>query len=195
MDFIQVWFLGYLNPRKYVDALQNKPAPHWGLYALILRSLADALLLYLPLAVMGRRPPTPSFLTFIATDKYYQALIWLTPLVFLMQWLLGSAVIHLTLRLGKQKSNMDQILNLTGMSSIVIAAVLLVWDWFWYFLGGMNQYVLGVSHLLMDIWWFVLIVTGLNRNMEIPKKYGVVVSILAFIVAFPFAVIFMRAPF
>ena len=195
MDFIQVWLLGYVHPSKYVAVLRNKPAPHWGLLAQVIRSLADALLLYLPVALIGRSPPTPSYITFIATANYYRTLIWLTPLVFMFQWLLGSAVMHLVLRLGKQKSDMDQLLNLTGMSSLVVGAVLLMWDWFWYLLGGLDQYWLGIIHLGIDLWWFVLIITGLQRNLEIPKRYGVTVSAIAFVVTFPFAVIFMRAPF
>jgi hypothetical protein len=102
---------------------------------------------------------------------------------------------HLLLRLGKQNSDIDQLLNLTGLSSLVVAALLLLWDWFWYFLGGMHQYALGISHLLIDIWWFVLIVTALHHNLAVPKRYAVAVSVLAFLIEFPLAPIFMRAPF
>jgi hypothetical protein len=195
MDFIQVWLMGYVNPIRFVSVLRNKPAPHWGLSALLIRGLADALLLYLPVSLMGRIPPTPSYITFFATENYYQTLIWLTPLVFTLQWLLGSAVMHLMLRLGKHRSDMDQLLNLTGMASLVVGIALLLWDWFWYFIGGMDQYWLGASHLVIDLWWFILIIIGLQRNLGVPKWYGVIASVIAFVIAFPLAVLFMRAPF
>ena len=195
MNFARVWFTGYVNPGRFVDALRSKPAPHWGMYALVLRSLMDSLLLYLPVALLRRQPPTPSYLTFIPTDQYYIALIWLTPLVFMAEWLLGAVVVHVVLRLSKLPSDIDQILNLTGMAGLVIAAFLILWDWFWFVMGGTNQYFLGISHLIVDIWWFVITVIGLKRILGVSVWLGIVLSILAFVAAMPFAIIFMRAPF
>ena len=151
MNFAQVWYTGYINPARFVDALKSKSAPHWGFYAQVLRGLIDSLLLYLPVALLRRQPPTPSYLTFIPSDQYYITLIWLTPLVFMAEWLLGAVVIHVGLRLSKLQSDIDQILNLTGMAGLVIAAFLVVWDWFWFAMGGANQYFLGISHLIIDI--------------------------------------------
>ena len=194
MDFAQVWFTGYVNPGRFVDALKSKPAPHWGFYAQVLRSLMGSLLLYLPLALLRRQPPTPSYLTFIPTDQYYIALIWLTPLVFMAQWLLGAVVVHVVLRLSNRPRDIDQILNLTGMAGLVIAAFLIVWDWFWFVVGGTNQYFLGISHLIVDIWWFVIMVIGLKRTLGVSVWLGIALSILAFVAAMPFAITFMRSP-
>ena len=195
MNFAQVWFTGYVNPKKFVDALKSKPAPHWGFYALVLRSLMDSLLLYLPVALLKRQPQTLSYLTFIPTDQYYLVLIWLAPLVFMAEWLLGAVVIHVALRLSKLASDIDQILNLTGMASLVIGAFLVVWDWFWFVVGGANQYFLGISHLIIDVWWFVLVVAGLKHICGLPSRFSIFMSILAFAAAMPFAIIFMRSPF
>jgi hypothetical protein len=195
MNFAQVWFTGYVNPGRFVDALKSKPAPHWGFYAQVLRSLMDSLLLYLPVALLRRQPPTPSYLTFIPTDQYYMALVGLTPLVFMTEWLLGAVVVHVVLRLGKLPSDIDQILNLTGMASLVVAAFLIVWDWLWLVVGGTNQYLLGISHLIIDVWWFVIMVVGLKRILGVSVWLGIVLSILALVAALPFAIIFMRAPF
>ena len=100
-NFAGVWFTGYVSPKRFVNALKGKPAPHWGLYAVVIRSLMDSLLLYLPVAILGRQPPTPSYLTFISTENYYTALVGLAPLVFLAQWLLCASVIHVVLRLSR----------------------------------------------------------------------------------------------
>ncbi len=195
MNFTQVWFTGYISPTRFVDALKSKPAPQWGFYAQVLRSLMISLLLYLPLAVFGRRPPTPSYLTFIPTETYYATLIWLTPLVFMTEWLLSAAIIHVFLRLFRLPSDIDQVLNITGMTSLVIAAALIAWDWLWLIVGGVDQYFLGISHLLIDIWWFVIVVTGLKQLLDIPVRLGIVLCLLAFATAMPFSVLFMRAPF
>ena len=195
MNFIQVWFIGYTNPKKFIDELRTKPAPHWGLYSTVLRGLMDSILLYLPIAIMGRKPATPSYLTILPTESYYTTLVWITPLIFLIEWLLGAAIIQTFFRLRNIPSDIDQILNITGVAGLVIGFVLLIWDWFWFFVGGVDQYFLGISHLIIDIWWFVLVVIGIKQVLGIPKWLGFAACILSFLGAFPLAVIFMRAPF
>jgi hypothetical protein len=111
------------------------------------------------------------------------------------EWLLGAAVMHVALRLSKLPSDIDQILNLTGMAGLVIGAFLVLWDWFWFFVGSANQYFLGISHLIIDVWWFVIVVTGLKHLCGVPTRYGIVTSVLAFAASLPFAIIIMRAPF
>jgi hypothetical protein len=193
--FLRAWLAGYSSPGRFAEALEAKSTPLWGLCAVGLRGLLDALLVYLPVALLGRTPPEPSYLTLLPTEGYYLTLVWLAPLVFLAQWLLGAAVLHIGLRLSGRPSDMDRILNLTGMASLVVGAVLIPWDWFWLLVGGVDQYLLGVSHLLIDIWWFVLVVTGLRRSLGIGAGRAIALSALAFAAAFPLAVLLMRAPF
>jgi len=81
------------------------------------------------------------------------------------------------------------------MASLVIATILIGWDWLWFIIGGTNQYILGISHLLIDVWWFVIVVAGLKQLSGIPVRLGIFLTLLAFAAAMPFAVIFMRAPF
>jgi hypothetical protein len=144
---------------------------------------------------MGRKPPTPSYLTLISTESYYQALIWLAPLIFIIQWLLGGAIIHVYFRIVNQPSDIDQILNIMGMSGLVVAFILLIWDWVWFFIGGVNQYFLGITHLIIDVWWFVLVVNGINQGIGVSKAQAIGACVLSFLGVFPIAVIFMRAPY
>jgi len=195
MNFFEAWLAGYTDPKKFVDGFIAKPAPHWGLYATLIRGLMDGVLLYLPIAILGRTPPTPSYLSWIATESYYQTLVWLTPLLFIIQWLLGGAIMHVTLRMTDQPGDIDRILNLTGMSGLVVGFVLLIWDWLWFFIGGVDQYFLGISHLVIDIWWFVLVVNGLSRGCGVSRAHALAACLLSFVGVFPFAVIFMRAPY
>ena len=81
MDFVRIWLLGFYSPRRCIEKLAGKPAPQWGFFAQLLRAALVSLLLYLPLGLMGREPPTPSYLRFVATSHYYLALVWIAPIV------------------------------------------------------------------------------------------------------------------
>lgn len=195
MEFLRLWFTGYVNPHKLIDALRFKPAPHWGFYAQLLRTVLDSALIYLPVALMGRIPPTPSNLSFIPTERYYSALIWLGPPVLSLQMLINVSFLHLTLRLMGRRSDFDQILNLVGMAALVVGAFLIPWDWSWFFIGGVDQYFLGISHLVIDLWGVFIIVLGMKRILGVPVWLGVSLNILAIAVSLPVAIMFMRSPF
>jgi len=143
---------------------------------------------------MGRIPPTPSNLSFIPTDQYYWGLIWLSPLVLGAEWLLGSAFTHIVLRLSGRPSDFDQILNIVGMATIVVGAFVLVWDWAWFALGGVNQYFLGISHLVISLWATVIATIGLKRILGVPVWLGALLSLLGIPIALPFGIMFMRSP-
>ncbi len=51
------------------------------------------------------------------------------PLYNVAFWLLSSALLHVILRLGKQKSDIDQILNLGGIGGPVFQPVISLMDW------------------------------------------------------------------
>jgi len=194
-SFLGVWLSGYTNPKRFVDELREKPAPQWGIYGQLLRAGLDSLLIYLPVTVMGRVPPTPSYLSFISTERYYAALIVLTPLVLMFQTLVGASFLHVALRLSGRASDFDQIVNLLGMAALVVGAVLIPWDWFWFAVGGVDQYFLGFSHLVISLWAALLIVLGLKRTLGIPVGLGVLLTLLTIPVGLPMAMMFMRSPF
>jgi hypothetical protein len=195
VDFLRLWFAGYVSPGRFIEGLRSKPAPHWGVYAQLLRGLLDSLLVYLPVALMGRIPPTPSFLPFIPTERYYAALIWLAPVVLVAELLIGASFLHVALRLLGRPSNFDQILNIVGMAALIVGAVLIPWDWLWFALGRADQYFLGISHLLLSLWGTLLIVVGLHRLLDVPRPLAVLLSLLAIPVSLPVAIMFMRSPF
>ncbi len=195
MSFIRLWVTGYVNPRRFVEELASKRAPHWGLGAQFLRALLDSLLVYLPLSLMGRVPTTPSFLPVISTEHYFAALIWMTPLVFIAQLLLSSSLIHVVLRLLGRASDFDRLVNLIGMTALVIGAVLIPWDWMWFALGGVDQYFLGLSHLVIDLWAVLLVVLGMKRIFGVPYWLGIILNVLCIAISIAVAMVFMRSPF
>ena len=194
MSFIRLWFTGYVNPVKLVDELRSKPAPHWGLLAQLVRALMDSFLLYLPVSLMGRLPPAPSNLSFIPTEHYYSALIWLSPIVLIAEMMMMAAFIHIALRLTGRHSDFDQIVNISGMAALVVGAFLVPWDWTWLAIGRVDQYFLGISHLVVSLWAVLITVIGLKRTLGVPVWLATLLSILAMLVALPIAIMFMRSP-
>jgi hypothetical protein len=194
MEFIQLWFTGYVSPVRFIERLRGKPAPLWGFCGQLLRALMDALLLFLPAYLLGRTPPMESFLTLFPTKTYYATLVWLAPLVFFIQWLVGSGMMHVALRLMKRPSDIDLILNISGMTTLVVGFILLVWDWSWIALGGMDQYTLGISHLVIDIYGIAIGVIGLKRLLGVPIWLGILLHLLIFIITLPIAALFIRSP-
>ena len=194
MSFVRLWFTGYYNPVRMIEQLRSKPAPQWGFYGMLLRAALDSLLLYLPCALMGRIPPEPSNLSLLPTEQYYGHLIWLAPIVLAAVWLLTSAFIHVVLRLTGRPSEFDQVLNITGMSAIVVGAFILLWDWTWVALGGVDQYFMGISHLIISLWAVVIETVGLKRLLNVPIWLGAILSLLTIPIALPFGVMFMRSP-
>jgi len=194
MSFVRLWFTGYYNPVKMMEELRSKPAPQWGFYGQLLRAALDSLLLYLPLALMGLVPPKPSNLSFLPTGQYYWHLIWLSPIVLAVHWLLPSAFIHVVLRFTGRRSDFDQILNISGMSVLVVGAFILLWDWTWFAVGGVDQYFLGFSHLVISLWAVVIETIGLKKILGVPIWLGAILSFLGIPIALPFSIMFMRSP-
>jgi hypothetical protein len=154
----------------------------------------DSLLLYLPLFIMGRIPPEPSYMKAIATKDYYAALIGLSPPVLMIEWIIGATVLYLFIRLMCNVNRIDLILNITGFSTLAIGSVLLLWDWFWLVVGGMNQYSLGVSHLFIDIWAITITSYCYYKIIKIPIWISVLSNIVGIAAAMPLAIMFMRSP-
>lgn len=177
-----------------IEQLHTKPAPQRGFYGMALRAALDSLLLYLPLALLGRIPPKPSNLSFLPTEQYYGHLIWLALLVLAAQWLLPSAFIHVVLRFTGRRSEFDQILNIFGMSALIVRAFFLLWDWAWMAIGGIDQYVLGISHLVVSLWAGVIETLGLKRILSVPIWLGAILSKLEIPIALPLGIMFMRSP-
>lgn len=194
MSFFQTWLAGYYNPSRVVDGLQTGPAPRWGVYAQVIRVLLDALFLYLPLALMGRQPSTPSYLTFLPTENYYLVSVFLAPVFILAQWLLLSVIVHVILRLAGQPSDVDQILNVTGMAGLIAGAVLIAWDWAWVIVGWHDVVLLGVSHLVLVVWAMAITVLGFRRILGLPVWLAIALNVLWLGLGEPLGAIFMRAP-
>ncbi len=81
------------------------------------------------------------------------------------------------------------------MPTIVVGAFILVWDWLCFALGGMNQYLLGSTHLAISLWAVLIEAIGLKRILGVPLWLGALLGFLTIPVALPFGIMFMRSPF
>jgi hypothetical protein len=95
MNFFRLWLTGYLHPGRAFEALAAKPAPHYGLYGVLMRGLIMGLVWYLPRAVMGLRPSMAPALPFPPVETYYWHTLWYFPVFELVKWLLMAAIMHL----------------------------------------------------------------------------------------------------
>lgn len=143
---------------------------------------------------MGREPSTPSYLSFLSNDVYYAASVFFMPVFLLAQWLLLSVTVHSVLRLGGRRSDVNQILNITGMVALVVGAFLVIWDWGYILLGGRDPIFLGMSHLVLDIWAVVITVIGFRRMLGIPTWLAILLNVLWLLLSVPLAILFVRGP-
>jgi hypothetical protein len=194
MEFIRTWLTGYYDPFELINKLKDKPAPQWGFYAASLRAVFDSLLIYLPLAILGREPSTPSSLTFLSIEDYYWASVFFMPVFLVALWILLSSILHLLLRLMGKNSSIDQILNITGMTTLVVGAFLIPWDWIWIIFRWNNPVLLGISHIIIVVWGIVIMIIGYRRILQIPLWLAIVLNIIWMFLAIPLAMIFVRPP-
>jgi hypothetical protein len=194
VEFLRLWATGYRSPARFIEALKHWPAPQTGALAQLIRVLLDGLVLYLPLALMGRQPSTPSSLSFLPTEDYYWHSVWLAPVVLLAQWLFLSAALHLLLRLFRQPSDIDQILNINGTLALVVGAVILAWDWIYVAAGWRSDVVLGISHLVILIWGMSITVLGYRRILGLRTGVAIGVTVLWVALGEPVGALFLRAP-
>jgi hypothetical protein len=143
---------------------------------------------------MGRVPSTPSYLSFLPTERYYAVSVFSMPVFLVAQWLLLGAVTHAILRLSGRRSDIDQILNITGMSALIVGAFLVVWDWCYILLGGANPVHLGISHLVLDLWGILITVKGFERILGVPVWLGVLLNLVWMALGVPLAIVFVRGP-
>jgi hypothetical protein len=193
MSFLQVWLLGIVNPSRAFDELRKKPAPAWGLWAVLLRFVVTALTTTLALHLLGRTPFAPSYLTFLPTESYFAAEIFFLPVFGLAVWLLGSALVHLFLRLAGRPGGFDWVLNVIGFSLLIVMPVVWFLDWLAIALNAYGAGVIPVIHVLLSLWEVALIGIGLSK-MEGVRFWPACLLGLIFVggVYIPLSILFVR---
>jgi hypothetical protein len=194
VDFLRLWLYGYTRPSAFVDGVIEKPGWVYGFAGQGVRVVLDSMLLYLPAALLGRMPQQPPVLP-IPADRYFWFLVFAAPTIIFVEMLLSALSSHVILRVMRRESDLGFLGNIGGMCALVVGAVLVLWDWSWFAIGFYNQYFLGITHLILDVWAIYLTVLALKRRLGVPIPLGIALNIIGLIVALSLAVPFMRASF
>jgi hypothetical protein len=194
MTFFQVWIAGYYNPFKLVVAVRDGPAPRWGFYATLLRGALDSLLIYLPLTLAGGQPALQSMITLIPTEQYYLYSVFFMPAFFLAQWLLLSALVNLIIRLAGQQSSFDSVLNITGISGLVVGTILVPWDWLWILAGWSNETALGISHIIFAMYSVFITTLGLHQICRLKIRFALLLNLVWMGTGIFLAMVIVRPP-
>ena len=192
MTFLQVWFSGLINPSRAFDELKSKPAPIWGFWAVLIRFAVTSLTTTLASYLLGRMPFEPSRLTFLTMENYYAAEVFFLPVFGLAVWLLGSAIVHLVLRLARKASDFDQILNILGMGMLIPMPVVLIWDWTMIALNWYQMTVMDISHSVFAFWGVILYSIGFKRTLGLRALVAIGLALVITVVYISLAMIFVR---
>lgn len=192
MKFTQVWFVGLYDPQRSFEELKNKPAPFWGLQAVLIRFVVTSLTTTLALHLLGRVPFTPSRLTFLTMENYYFAEIFFLPVFGFSVWLLGSSIVHIVLRLAGRSVELDQVLNVIGMGMLIPMPAVLLWDWSMIALDLYRLPVMAISHSVFALWGVMLYSIGFRRVLGLPALLAGVLALAVTGAYISLAVIFVR---
>ncbi len=192
MSFVQVWLSGLINPIRSLEELKDKPAPYWGLLAVLTRFIPTSLIVTFPLFLLGREPFYPSYLTFLPTQNYYMAQVIFLPIFGLIIWLLMSACAHVVMRLVGKGSDFDLVLNIVGMGMLIPMPVVWVWD---VTMIALNLYllpVMAVSHTLFQLWEASIEALGFIKLLRLRVIPAVCLSLIINAIYIALAAIFIR---
>jgi hypothetical protein len=182
-----------VRPRAAFDLLVEAPAPHWGLYATLIRFVGTAMTSILVLSLLNMRPFVPPYVVFLDETEYYQVEVFFLPLFGIAVWLLSSALVHLILRLLRFDSSIDWVMNVIGFSLLVVMPVVWLVDWVTIAMGLYGADFTIPVHAAVSIWEMTLMAIGF-RKIEGLSWFGA--GILGIIVKggvyIPSAAVFVR---
>jgi hypothetical protein len=192
MNFVRIWLSGVIHPTRSFDELKDKPAPQWGLLAVLIRFVMTALIELFPLYLLGRQPFAPSYLTFLSTKDYYQAEIFFLPLFGVALWLFMSGLAHVLLRIAGKGSDMDRILNIVGLGMLIPMPVLWACD---IIMIALNIFVLpwsAISHATVQVWEASLEALGFWRLLRLRILPAIALALVINALYIGLAMIFAR---
>ncbi len=192
MNFVRLWLWGVFHPTRSFDELKNKPAPQWGLLAVLIRFVTTVLIEPFLLYLLGRQPFAPSYLTFLSTKDYYQAEVFFLPLFGVALWLLMSSLAHVLLRVCGKGSDMDGILNIVGLGMLIPMPVLWACD---MAMIALHIFVLpwsAISHATVQVWEASLEALGFSRLLRLRFLPAIALAVVINALYIGLAMIFAR---
>lgn len=193
MKFIKTILLCYRHPKKAFDNLKLKDTPFWGFYGVLIRSLIILSVNYIPAYFMHKQPVPPSFISFIPNEQYYGFLIIFAPIFFILEWLLFGAVFHFLLKIFKANSNIDKILNISGVIDLAVQPLLTLSDIIVFIIGTGLSALMGFIHLgIVMVFATYLSAVAFKRVLGLKYWVGIGFVILTSLLHLPIAILFLR---
>jgi hypothetical protein len=193
LPFPRLWFLGIVRPSAAFHELDKKPAPQWGFVSILVRFIVTALTSILALQLLSFRPFVPSYLTLLEDANYYRAEVFFLPIFGVAAWLLSSALVHLILRISRQKSDIDRIMNVIGFSLLVVMPLVWLLDWTGIAFGFYGSTYTIPIHALVSVWEIALMGIGFNQMLRLRWPVAVLLGLIVKAgVYIPLAALFIR---
>jgi hypothetical protein len=190
MNLPHLWWTGIVHPTKAFDELKAKPAPVWGFWVVLVFNLLISATTLLTQYLLHRPPFLESWLTFLPTDRYFLPEMFFLPPLRVLVWLMGAAMVHLGLRLARQTSDIDLILNIGALGTLVIMPVILVSDWL--LIVSNAYFVAEFTHPVAALWGLVLTAIGVKRLLGVKSGFAFLLALISTLLSIPFLAIFAR---
>jgi K+ transporter len=185
--------MGIVGPAAASVEVARRDPPLWGFGVVLGFNVAIAATTVAALALLGREPFLPSWLTFLPTESYYRAEVVFLPALRVVAWLLGSAAMHLTLRLIGQPSDFDVLLNLGGLVTLVVVPYTLIVDGVLIALDAYGLGLVATAHGAVALVWSVALYTvGLKTVLRMGALPALIAAIAGEAASLPLLAIFAR---
>ena len=194
MGIVNIWLASYLHPRQAMDEIARQTTPRYGALYALARGVMLALLLYLPFYLLEFEPITPAYLQIFDTPDYFLYAIFIWPVFSVLSWVYLNGCVYAALRLLGFPADFDKILNLAGLLSLTIGAVLLVFDWLMVGIGFHTSAVfMGIAHLIIaDPWSIALTAIFYRKHFGVPVWLSVLLGLMVRLLYLPIGIVFIR---
>jgi hypothetical protein len=193
MSLVRLWWNAVAHPGRAFEEVKKNPAPLWAFQVILTFNVMISLTTNLSRLLLGHEILLPSWLTFLPADRYLLAQLFFIPVLRVATWLLGSAIIHLGVRLAGKLSDFDRILMIGGVQYLVVMPYTFLVDWTTLVLGVFQFGLIGILHAGVDLVWSVILqVIGLRVLLGLKPGLAVGLSLVSTAGTLPFLAIFAR---
>lgn len=191
----KIWIKSYLHPRQAMDEIAQLTSPRLGTIYALARGVMLSLLFYLPFYLLKFEPITPAYLDIFDTPDYYLYAVFIWPVFGVLSWVYLSGVAYIILRLQGYPADFDKILNLSGLLTLTIGVVLLIFDWLMVLIGNHTSAAfMGIAHILIaDPWAIALTSIFYKKYFGVPVWLSVVLGILVRLLWIPIGIVYIRS--
>jgi hypothetical protein len=193
MKLSLLWWTAIVHPRIAFEEVKMKPAPLWAFKVILIFNILISLTTNLARVLSGGKVLLASWLTFLPDERYLFAQLFFIPPLRMATWLLGSAVVHLGIRLSGRPGDFDRVLQIGGVQYLVVMPYTFLVDWTTLAFGVFGVGLIGVVHAGVDLVWSLILQTiGLRVLLGLGTRFALGLSVISTAVTLPLLAIFAR---